>query len=54
MRKSKKLFLSILALNSVFTNVALGNSAAGSPKYNGIYNNMIKNINQGKSNKKIN
>ena len=51
MRKNKKLLL-FLALNSLMTSFAEPSSKIES-KYNQLYTNMVKNIDTGKSNKKI-
>ena len=50
MRKNKKLLVSFLALNSVLS--MYSTAAPVTAKYNRMYNNMVKNINQGKSNEK--
>ena len=49
MKKSKKLLLSFLALNSVFS--VYSSAKSNNVKYDRIYNNIVKNMEQGKTNK---
>ena len=50
MKKSKKLILSFLALNAALPISAAGTESAATSKYDRLYNNIVKNIETGKSN----
>ena len=50
MKKSKKLLLSFLALNAVLPISAARAESSALLKYDRLYNNVIKNIEAGKSN----
>ncbi|MCP1225671.1 hypothetical protein [Sebaldella sp. S0638] len=52
MKKNKKILLSFVALNSILPVYAAGNTVNGNTKYDRMYNNIIKNMEQGKSNNK--
>ena len=49
MRKSKKVLLGFLALNSIFSVSSFSAESSGT-NYNSLYNKIIKNINSGKTN----
>ena len=50
MKRNKKLLVSFLALNAILSAYSLGAADPVSPKYERIYNNIVKNMEQGKSN----
>ena len=52
MKANKKLLVSFLALNAVLSVNASGAEKAASSKYDRMYNSMVKNLEQGKSNQK--
>ena len=52
MKKSKKLLLSVLALNTAFSGFSPGNQGDVNKKYDRMYDSIIKNLNQEKANKK--
>ena len=52
MKRNKKLLVSFLALNAILSAYSLGAADPVSPKYERIYNNIVKNMEQGKSNDK--
>ena len=51
MKKGKKMLVLFLALNAVLSAYAKGDTAP-SPRYDRMYNNVVRNIKQGKSNEK--
>ena len=53
MKKNKRLLLPFLALNAMISAYSAEAAGSNSVKYDRMYNNIIKNIEQGKSNKKI-
>ena len=52
MKKNKRLLLPFLALNAMISAYSAEAAGSNSVKYDRMYNNIIKNIEQGKSNKK--
>ena len=52
MKANKKLLVSFLALNAVLSANASGAENSASSKYDRMYNSMVKNLEQGKSNQK--
>ena len=52
MKANRKLLVSFLALNAVLSVNASGAEKAASSKYDRMYNSMVKNLEQGKSNQK--
>ena len=52
MKANKKLLVSFLALNAVLSANASGAESSASSKYDRMYNSMVKNLEQGKSNQK--
>ena len=52
MKKGKKLLVLFLALNAVMAAYAKGEKAPVSSRYDRMYNNIVRNIEQGKPNEK--
>ncbi|MDR2879033.1 MAG: hypothetical protein LBV03_03875, partial [Fusobacteriales bacterium] len=52
MKKNKKLLVPFLAVNSVLSAYAAGAETAVSPRYDRMYNSIVKNIEKGSSNQK--
>ena len=52
MKKNKKLLVPLLALNAILPAYAQGAAVSESVKYDNMYNKMVKNLEQGKSNQK--
>ena len=52
MKKNKKLLIPFLALNAILPAYAKGTAVSESVKYDSLYNKMVKNLEQGKSNQK--
>jgi hypothetical protein len=50
MKRNKKLLVSFLALNAILSSYAAGATTASTPKYERMYNNVVKNIEKGSSN----
>ena len=52
MKTNKKLLVSFMALNAVLSTGIEASGASAPSKYDRMYNNMIKNLDQNKSNSK--
>ncbi|MDR2879787.1 MAG: transporter, partial [Fusobacteriales bacterium] len=52
MKRNKKLLVSFLAINSILSAYAAGTETVVSPRYDRMYNSIVKNIEKGSSNQK--